>query len=253
MPGPGQGAGWAAFGATDVGLVRDRNEDAFAVDESLGCYLVADGLGGHTGGDVASRLARDTVIEVVGAEREALAAGEAAAVLERAVNAASDTIHETARRDPSLWGMATTLSVLWIGGAGRGHVAHVGDSRIYRLDGAGLSVLTEDHTQGMELVRAGVMSLEEAERSIAWHWLTRAVGFDEPLAIDGFAVDAGGADALLLCSDGLSGMVDDGETATVLRARAPDAEAACRALIETAMRNGGRDNITVVVLYPRTQ
>ncbi len=244
-------AGWAAYGATHIGLVRARNEDAFAADEGLGCYLVADGLGGHRGGGVASALARDAVLEVMAGERDALAAGEAAAVLDRALRAANETILERAGGDPSLEGMATTLSVLWLGGDGGGRVAHVGDSRVYRLDPAGLSLLTDDHTLGMEMVRTGAMTLEEAEQSAAWHRLTRAVGLEPDAAVDGFAVETADADAFLVCSDGLTGMVDDGEIVRLLRDRGPEPKAACDALIEGALRNGGYDNVTAVVLYPR--
>ena len=251
MSEPESGAGWSAFGATDVGLVRARNEDAFAVDAELGCYLVADGLGGHPGGDVASALARDAVLDVLGRQRNALAAGEAAGVLEDAIGAANASILGTGRADVSLEGMGTTLSVLWLGAAARGYIAHVGDSRIYRLDRAGLTQLTEDHTLGMELVRARAMTLEEAEQSSAWHQLTRAVGLHNELSVDGFPVEVAGADALLLCTDGLTGMVGDGEIARLLRANKPDPGTACEALIGAALRNGGHDNVTVVVLYPR--
>ncbi len=251
-PENGAGAGaWVAFGATDVGLVRKRNEDAFAVDDEIGCHLVADGLGGHPGGDVASRIARDAVCAALRRDQAALAAGEAADVLERAVLAAHTAVLQAARGDPSLESMATTVSVLWLGGGGRGAIAHVGDSRVYRLDDAGLTQLTEDHTMAMELVRSGTITLDEARNSVAWDILTRSVGFADGDAVDGFAVDVAGARAFLVCSDGLTGMVDDGEIARLLRAHAPDPEATCAALIDAAVANGGIDNVTVVVVYPR--
>ena len=251
--GAGEGAAdaWAAFGASDLGRVRERNEDAFAVDREIGCYLVADGLGGQPGGDVASRLARDAVRGTLRRQRRALAAGEVEGVLEGAVRAAHRRIRRTGRDDPALARMATTLSVLWLGGAGRGCAAHVGDSRIYRLDRRGLVQLTDDHSVAMEMVRAGTITLEEAMESVAWDVLTRTVGVADEVAIDGFAVETAGAEAFLVCSDGLTGMVDDGGIARLLRAHAPDPEAACAALIEAALSGGGIDNVTVVVVYPR--
>ncbi len=257
MSEPGSGASegaadaWVAFGATDLGLVRERNEDAFAVDQKIGCYLVADGLGGQPGGDVASRLARDAVRGALRRQRRALAAGDVEGVLEGAVRAAHRRIRRIGRDDPALARMATTLSVLWLGGAGRGCAAHVGDSRIYRLDRRGLVQLTEDHSMAMEMVRSGTITLEEAMESVAWDFLTRTVGVADEVAVDGFAVETAGAEAFLVCSDGLTGMVDDGEIARLLRAHAPDPEAACAALIEAALSGGGLDNVTVVVVYPR--
>ncbi len=238
-------AGWTAFGASDVGLVRARNEDAFAVDLELGCYLVADGLGGHRGGDVASALARDSVLESL--RRDTPARGDVEDALERAVRAGNTAILEASRQQPSLAGMGTTLSMLWLEGADNAFAAHVGDSRIYGLHETAMTLLTEDHTVGMELVRAGMMTIERAERSAVWHQLTRAVGLDERVAVDVFAVAP--ANAFLLCSDGLTGMVDDDTIERLLRAHAPDPEAACAALVDAAIANGGDDNVSVVVLY----
>lgn len=241
--------GWRAFGTTDVGLVRVRNEDAFAVDDDIGCYLVADGLGGPPGGDVASAMARDIVLDTLRRNRESLA-DDAAKVLDRAVRAANAAILHASRDDPARTGMGTTLSILWLGGdAGPGWVAQVGDSRVYRRDARRLAQITEDHTVAMESVRAGLMTLEEARVSPRWHVLTRAVGIDAEAEVDIFATDTGDADAYLLCSDGLTGMVDDGEIDDLLRASAPDPRAACAALVDAAVVNGGRDNITVVVIY----
>ncbi len=246
---------WAAFGATAVGRVRERNEDAFSVDGEVGCYLVADGLGGLPGGDVASRLARGAARAYVRRRRAALAADTAAAgtvadVLERAVAAAHRSVKRAAAADPSLEDMATTLSLLWLGDAGRGHVAHVGDSRIYRLGGDGLAQLTEDHTVAMDMVRAGEATIDEAKGSYGWDLLTRTVGGGES-AVETFAVESAGAEAFVVCTDGLTGMVAERDIAGALRAHAPDPEAACAALIGAALDGGGHDNVTVVVVYPR--
>ena len=242
-------AHWTAAGNTDIGLVRARNEDAYAVDDALGVYLVADGLGGHQGGNVASALARDAVLETLGEGRERLPDG-APALLEEAVQNANDRIRYRAEGDPALHGMGTTLTLLWLADDARGHAAQVGDSRLYRMDGGELAQISEDHTLGMEMVRAGVMTLAEAEHSFAWHRLTRAVGLDAALEVDVFAVDAAGADAFLLCSDGLTGMGGDDDIARLMRGALPDARDAGEALIDAALAAGGHDNVTVVVVCP---
>ncbi len=240
---------WAGAGNTDIGLVRARNEDTYAVDDALGVYLVADGLGGHHGGNVASALAHDAVLATLQDGRGGLP-DAAPALLEAAVRHANDRIRYRAESDPSLDGMGTTLTLLWLGDDAHGHAAHVGDSRLYRLDGARVTQISDDHTLAMELVRAGDMTLEEAEHSLAWHRLTRAVGLDARLDVDVFAVDAAGADAFLLCSDGLTGMVGDDDIARLMRAALPDPRAVGEALIDAALAAGGHDNVTVVVVCP---
>lgn len=240
---------WAGAGNTDIGLVRARNEDAFGLDNALGVYLVADGLGGHQGGNVASALARDAVLEALQEGGDRLPDG-APALLDEAVQNANDRIRYRAEGEPALHGMGTTLTLLWLEDDARGHAAHVGDSRLYRLDGWSLSQISEDHTLGMEMVRAGVMTLAEAEHSFAWHRLTRAVGLDAALEVDVVPVDAAGADAFLLCSDGLTGMVADDDIARLMRGALPDPRAAGEALIDAALAAGGHDNVTVVVVCP---
>jgi len=240
---------WTAFGASDIGRVRARNEDAFAVEDDLGLYLVADGMGGHAGGAVASGLARDAVGEYLRrADRDATPTRD---LITRAVAAANAAVRVRAMREPGLSGMGTTLSALWLppesaGGA----VAHVGDSRVYGLglDGV-LAQLSDDHSEAMERVRAGAISLDRARRSAGWNWLTRAVGIDERIEADIFPV--AGQRAYLLCSDGLTGMVDDVEIGRLLRLN-DDPRAACEALIEAAIAAGGDDNVTVVVVHDRS-
>ena len=241
---------WAGAGNTDIGLVRARNEDSYAVDDALGVYLVADGLGGHQGGNVASALAHDAVLATFQDGRAGLP-GAAPVLLEAALRHANSRIRYRAESEPSLRGMGTTLTVLWLGDDADGHAAHVGDSRLYRLDGGQLTQISDDHTVAMELVRAGDMTLEEAEHSLAWHRLTRAVGLDARLEVDLIPVDATGADAFLLCSDGLTGMVADTEIARLMRAALPDARAVGEALIDAALAAGGHDNVTVAVVAPR--
>ena len=241
-------APWIAHGLSDIGFLRERNEDAFAVDAGLGCYLVADGLGGHRGGEVASRLARDTVLAVLA---EAGDATDAGAVLAGAMDAANSAIRRAAEADPALLGMGTTLSLLWLPPSGkenRGWIAHAGDSRVYRLGAEGLIQLTDDHNLAGEMVRAGAMTPARAEGSLLASRLTRAVGIDAVLEADVFALEVADAEAFLLCSDGLNGMVGHGAIAETMRARADDPRAACEALVAAALAAGGRDNVTVVAV-----
>ena len=240
---------WAGAGNTDIGLVRARNEDAYGLDDALGVYLVADGLGGHQGGNVASALAHDAVLATL-QEGHGGPPDAVPALLEAAVRHANSRIRYRAESEPALHGMGTTLTLLWLGDDTHGHAAHVGDSRLYRLDGEQLSQISEDHTLGMEMVRAGVMTLAEAEHSFAWHRLTRAVGLDATVEVDVVPVDAAGADAFLLCSDGLTGMVGDDDIARLMRAALPDPRFAGEALIDAALAAGGNDNVTVVVVCP---
>ncbi len=242
---------WAVAAASETGWVRRRNEDAFAVEPALGVFLVADGLGGHAAGDVASRTARDAALNRLRAEG-APDAERAEAALARAVDAANRAVRAAAAREPALHGMGTTLSVLWLDAAGaRGAFAHVGDSRIYRLDADGLRQITDDHTVAMERARAGLIDAEAARLGPGWHRLTRAVGLFDSLAVDAAAFDCAAAEGFLLCTDGLTDMLDDRAIAKALRDAAPDAEAAARGLIDGALAAGGVDNVTVVVLFAR--
>jgi protein phosphatase len=172
------------------------------------------------------------------------------------MNAANSAIRRAAEADPALLGMATTVSLLWLpprdlegqNWEGRGWVGHAGDSRVYRLGRGGLVQLTDDHNQAGEMVRAGTMTPAEAERSPLASHLTRAVGIDAALEADVFALGTADAEAFLLCSDGLSGMVGHGAIEAAMGDHLGDPRAACEALVGAALAAGGRDNVTVVVV-----
>lgn len=236
--------GWSAVGHTDVGLVRPRNEDHFVISPELGLCAVADGLGGAPAGDIASKLACETLTSALGETARTARAGE---TLTLAFAATDRAVLERVRKEPSLSGMGTTLSAIWFREAtvpDRVCFAHVGDSRIYVLRPAGLEQITEDETAAMEFVRQGQMTLAEAKRSLYWHLLTQSIGGHEPVPQVG-DVSLESASAVLLCSDGLTGMVEDAEIEELLRG--PSADPAS-ALVEAALRNGGEDNVTVIVL-----
>jgi protein phosphatase len=222
--------------ATDVGIVRDHNEDGYLVDDGLGLVAVADGMGGHRGGEVASATAL-----------EALHASFAASGgLRDAVLAANDAVLERAD-DDNLRGMGTTLTAGVFGDDGTLLIGHVGDSRAYLLRDGELSRITTDHSLVEELVAAGELTEEEAERDPRRSMITRAIGLDGDLAVDLYPVVLVPGDRVILCSDGLSNMVSDAGIADILGADDDPATAAQR-LIDAANAGGGIDNTTVLVL-----
>jgi protein phosphatase len=232
------------FAGTDVGRTRSGNEDSYLRGRTV--FAVADGLGGHQGGEVASAAA---VAPLAALDGQAFAGpGEAAEALAAAVRDANELILDQAADDPALWGMGTTLTAVALAGDDHLQLAHVGDSRAYLLRDGSLEQLTTDHTVVGELVRRGRLTPAQAaihpERSI----LTRAVGLDPTVPVDlPDLLELRAGDQVLLCSDGLTEAVDDGRIAELL-ATAGDGDAACRSLIDAANAAGGPDNITVVLL-----
>ncbi|MGB2756258.1 MAG: Stp1/IreP family PP2C-type Ser/Thr phosphatase [Acidimicrobiia bacterium] len=220
--------------ATHVGRVRSSNEDSYLVDDELGIFAVADGMGGHAAGEVASSIALDAI-------RSSLQSGS---TIDTAVNLANSSVREQAANDPSLQGMGTTLTLLSI--LGTPTIGHVGDSRAYRLRDGDLQLLTDDHSLVAELVRAGRLTPEQAATHPRRSIITRALGADESVTVDLVPIEIREGDRLLLCSDGLPTMVSDEAIQTVLNDPADVPEVA-QALIHLANAAGGDDNITVIV------
>lgn len=243
-----------AYGATDVGRVRQLNEDHHLIDPELGLYVVCDGMGGHASGDVASRAAAETVRAFLAERRgvlDAVARGaqpadEAAALLRHAIQAASARIHELAQKESARRGMGTTCTALLVLG-GKGIMGHVGDSRLYLARGSTVYQLSEDHTFVQEAIRRGMMTPEQAAQSAHQNIVTRAVGPNPSVLVDTLVFDVLPGDTLLLCSDGLHGYYKDlGELASALANERIDTIGA--ALIAGANERGGGDNITAVLL-----
>jgi serine/threonine protein phosphatase PrpC len=227
---------------TDVGRVREGNEDSYMVHEPL--YAVADGMGGHQGGEVASNLAlaaMETIAE------EPVPDGDSAPRLAEVVREANRVVLQRAGSDPGLSGMGTTLTAVLAGIGGRIHVAHVGDSRAYLLRGGEMSRLTRDQTVVQRLVDEGRISPEEAEIHPQRSILTNAIGVDRDIEVDEASYELAIGDRLLLCSDGLSGMVSEADIKRIL-VENEDPQAACDALVEAANQAGGQDNITALIL-----
>ncbi len=246
---------WAHL--SDVGRTRKNNQDSLAVVEAQdldghleGLFIVADGMGGHAGGEVASRVAIEVIPTVV---RETLAVGNGhvpgermATALRKAIAAANEAIREKARNTPELRSMGTTCVAALIGD-GLLAVGNVGDSRLYMLREGELIQVTKDHSLVQEYIQSGEMSPAQARKSRFRNILTRAVGIAGKVEADVEVVPLQEGDSLLLCSDGLTNMVPETEIARIL-GTVPDPEEACRQLVETANRNGGEDNITVVIV-----
>jgi serine/threonine protein phosphatase PrpC len=248
-----------SVGCTDVGRKRQINEDAFFRDDNRGFYVVADGVGGHNKGEIASREAVEQLtMWVTGASRdldtlvERVVAGETECVweirrlLESGVKSACYMVFGMAELDPEKKGMSTTLSALLIR-ANLAFAVHVGDSRVYRVRKQSVLQLTEDHTLINYKVKHGMMTKAEAEKAAGKNVITRAVGHKDYVQVDTADLDVASGDRFLLCSDGLHGYFsDDKEVADLCSDGSLDecAEAA----IAMANQRGGKDNITAVVI-----
>lgn len=229
-------------GQTDVGRVREANEDAFFVGESI--VAVADGMGGHLAGEVASATALEPVRELDGRVFED--GPSAIDALRDAVVEANATVSQMAHDEPTYRGMGTTLTVALLEGR-RLHLAHVGDSRAYLLRGDRFSQLTDDHTLVQHLVDEGQITREEAASHPQRSIITRAIGVSEDIDVDALSVELDPGDQLLLCSDGLTGVLEDDQIAAMLAER-DDLDATLDRLIAAANDGGGPDNITAVLL-----
>ncbi len=245
---------YVARGATDVGRKRENNEDSFLVDESLSVFAVADGMGGHAGGGIASRLAVETLQGSLRAQRETNAGAFAAAgleesglpeVLRTAVEAACGAIFKRAQGTPTLNGMGTTLTALMVAGR-NAFVAHVGDSRIYLIRKGRILQVSDDHSLVNEQLKAGVITEEEAKNSRFRNVITRSVGFEEDVLVDLLGLELELDDLFVICCDGLSNMVEDAEIAQMALGEA--VEDLPMRLIGLANDRGGDDNITVVAI-----
>jgi serine/threonine protein phosphatase PrpC len=235
-----------AFGLTHTGLMRATNEDAYLVRPDLGLYAVADGMGGAAAGEIAAMMAIETVRDEIERSGALTPAHAGPLLLLGGVELANALILETAEEDPRKRGMGTTFTGMLVFG-GRVAIAHVGDSRAYRLRGPRFEPLTEDHSWVAAMVRAGAITPEEAATSTRRNEILRAVGVEEHVQIDTRLALAEPGDVYLLSTDGLHGVVADDAIAGVLRAE-PDLTRAAQRLIEGALDAGAPDNVTAVLV-----
>jgi serine/threonine protein phosphatase PrpC len=244
-----------AFGLTDVGRKRQHNEDSMLVDPALGLFVVADGMGGHAAGEVASARATEVVRHHIQANKHLLkdlgsnpsqdSRAAAAALVEVAVQRACADIYRMAAADTTKRGMGTTFVCLAVGG-NKGVIGHVGDSRVYLVRHGQCHRLTEDHTLVAAQLKAGTITKEQAASSQYRNVITRAVGIQESVQVDTLIVDLVPGDMFILCSDGLHGYVEDEEMLPlVANVNAADLP---KKLVDTANERGGKDNITAVVV-----
>ena len=219
--------------ATDPGKRRRRNEDAYVVEPPL--FAVADGMGGAQAGEIAAKIAASVLRDSSGEE----------AVVEL-IKEANRRVYEAATEDETRSGMGTTITAAIVGDDGV-QIGHVGDSRAYRVRDGKLDQLTEDHSLVAELVRSGKLSPEEADAHPQRSVITRTVGTDPDVDVDTLEIDAQPGDVFLLCSDGLTTMVDDTSILAVVQKNRASLDKAARALVDAANKGGGEDNITIVL------
>ena len=243
-------------GLTDTGRVREHNEDTIGTDADIGVVVLADGMGGYKAGEVASGITVRTVLGLLkdSIEREDLTRHDEASGLSRpgillrdAIQRANKVIYQTAKTQANCEGMGTTV-VAGLFFDDRLTVAHVGDSRLYRLREGRLEQVTRDHSLLQELVARGFYTPEEAQRAAAKNYVTRALGVEPAVEVEITEVPAAKDDVYLLCSDGLSDMVDDTDIQLTINTFGANLETVARQLVQLSNENGGRDNVSVVLV-----
>jgi protein phosphatase len=242
-------------GQSHTGKVREHNEDTIAFDPDLGLMVLADGMGGYNAGEVASGIAVKTIVNLVrdSADREDLSAIDQATgltrrsiVLRDAVLRANKVIFQTAKTQPQCEGMGTTVvGALFYDD--RVTIAHVGDSRMYRVRGSKLEQVTSDHSLLQELVDRGFYSPEEAQRAANKNYVTRALGVEPAVEVEIQEDVVQKGDRYIICSDGLSDMVEDADIHLTVNTFGANLDTVAKQLIQLANDNGGRDNVSVLM------
>ncbi len=238
-------------GISDVGRVREGNEDSIAWDARLGLIMLADGMGGHNAGEVASALAVETIKsalqDVLAPEIQAADIIDYHDAVREAVTFANQEILEQAQMKPECAGMGTTL-VMGLFRSNTVILAHVGDSRIYRYRHGGLEQMTSDHSLVQEMVDNGYLSQEEAQQSASKNLITRALGIAQEVEVDVREIPVQRDDIFLMCSDGLSDLVNDQDIGNVISEAIPNTQLAAQELVNLANQRGGTDNISVILV-----
>jgi len=243
------------IGLTDTGRIREHNEDTIAWDANMGLLVLADGMGGYNAGEVASGIAVKTIVNLVreSVEREDLMAADMDAGLSRpaiilrdAITRANKIIFQTARTQAQCEGMGTTV-VAALFYDNRVTIAHVGDSRMYRLRAAAFEQVTLDHSLLQELVDRGFYSPEEAQRAANKNYVTRALGVEAAVEVEIREHPAQRGDIYMLCSDGLSDMVEDDDIHLTINTFGANLDIVAKQLVQLSNDNGGKDNISVLL------
>ena len=242
---------------SDTGKVREHNEDTIAIDNDIGLFVLADGMGGYNAGEVASGIAVKTIVNLV---REAVAREDLegtdretglvrpSIILRDAIYRANKIIHQTSKTQPQCEGMGTTV-VACLFYDNRVSVAHVGDSRLYRLRNDRFEQITMDHSLLQELVDRGFYSPEEAQRATNKNYVTRALGVEPNVDVEINEHPVNRGDYYVLCSDGLSDMVEDDDIHLTINTFNANLDTVAKQLTQLANDNGGRDNVSVVMTH----
>jgi len=246
-----------AYGQSDVGRVRSSNEDAWGVFPDLQFFVVADGMGGHAAGEIASHLAVDTMRDFIQSSSQSAEVTWPADVernlplpVKRLVSAgklANEKIYHASRSDPKLNGMGTTMVSVLIDQE-NAYIAHVGDSRAYLIRNEKIQRLTEDHSLVNDYINQGLLKIEEASQHPLKHVITRALGSTLKVEVDVKTVPLGHGDTVLLCSDGLSNLLTDEDMRINGLDSLQNPQSTCQRLIDLANKKGGEDNVTVVLI-----
>jgi len=246
----------SCVGVSDAGRVREHNEDTIGTDADIGLVVLADGMGGYKAGEVASGITVRTVMGLLkeAVEREDLTQRDPESGLSRpgillrdAIHRANKVIYQTARTQANCEGMGTTV-VAGLFFDDKLTIAHVGDSRLYRLRGTEFRQVTQDHSLLQELVSRGFYTPEEAQRAAAKNYVTRALGVEPTVEVDVTEIPVDKDDVFLLCSDGLSDMVDDDDIQLTISTFGANLRTLARQLVLLGNDNGGRDNISIVLV-----
>lgn len=228
---------------SDIGLLRKRNEDSYLVKESLGLFVVCDGMGGHNGGDIASKMAVKTINEM----SESLQSSDAICFLQEAIIRANSAIWNMAQNNSELFEMGTTVTAAVIKEQNL-TVANIGDSGVFIINNNGIRKLTRDHTLAVQMYEQGLLKAEEIRDSGYNHILTRALGIEQEIKIDFFDENLFPGDKILLCSDGLSDLFNESELFFFFSQNNENLKNIANRLLEQALQRGGHDNITMIVI-----
>jgi protein phosphatase len=248
---------WQGIGLTDVGLVRTSNQDAYALENTLGLWVIADGMGGHAGGSIASQLAIQSVVDHVQKSYGLFSSNPGKNVacielLQQAVATGDAAIRHQVSNNPELEGMGTTVVIALLCPDPSTHlaIAHVGDSRAYLIRNGAIRSLTTDHSFVQRLLTEGQITAEEATNHPNQNLLLRALGAEKQSTPDVSLHSLEPQDIVLLSTDGLTKMVDENDILAIVSAKNHSPVEACRKLIERANSHGGKDNTTVVLISP---
>ncbi|MGE3262129.1 MAG: Stp1/IreP family PP2C-type Ser/Thr phosphatase [Bacteriovoracia bacterium] len=237
-------------GNTHIGRKRKVNQDSFLMEPKSRLFVVADGMGGHAGGETASKLTVETVIQSILTDKASKLNSAPEDMVMGAVHRANTAVFSTAEKDKALTGMGTTVVTMYLT-ADKIFIGHVGDSRVYMARPGQIWQMTKDHSLVNEKLKAGIITREQMKRDKSRNVITRSVGFESSVLVDVYQKELSPGELYFACSDGLSGMVEDGEMLKIIDElgwNTDDLNPLVNKLLETACENGGDDNVTVVVV-----